>query len=482
MMWELIRSNRRKSMWLFVGMAILLVLLGFGIGTVWFGEQGGIAGIIIALVIWLTMTLISLNSGGDILLRISGAKEVTKDIHPRLHNVVEEMKIAAALPVMPKVYIIDQAAPNAFAIGLRGGQSAVAVTAGLLERLNRDELQGVVAHEVAHILNRDSQLMTVAGIMLGSIVLLSHVFMRSMWFMPSSSRRYKSDSGGSPQIQIIILVVTIVLAILAPIFARLLFLAVSRKREYLADATAVRLTRYPEGLASALEKISSVQIPMETANQVTASMYIASPLARKGAKLSSLDSTHPPMSERIKILRGMTHGADLKAYERAYAGVKGKSATIIPASGLHRNKSIEIRKPSQEDAPKGSKRTARDVMDLMRAMNEYAFLACVCGLKIKLPEERSHDTISCPKCGRKNAVPVAEMAEIAAVVGAAVGVGQAESAPSKGSTSLSNLEYTRRGTGWESFACTCGRVMQLSPAFSGHTLTCKKCGKITRIK
>ncbi len=281
MMWELIRSNRRKSMWLFVGMAILLVVLGFGIGTVWFGDQGGIAGIIIALVIWLTMTLISLNSGGDILLRISGAKEVTKDVHPRLHNVVEEMKIAAALPVMPKVYIIDQAAPNAFAIGLSGGQSAVAVTAGLLERLNRDELQGVVAHEVAHILNRDSQLMTVAGIMLGSIVLLSHVFMRSMWFMPSSSRRYKSDSGGSPQIQIIILVVTIALAILAPIFARLLFLAVSRKREYLADATAVRLTRYPEGLASALEKISSVQIPMETANQVTASMYIASPSAGK---------------------------------------------------------------------------------------------------------------------------------------------------------------------------------------------------------
>ncbi|MCZ6766855.1 MAG: M48 family metallopeptidase, partial [bacterium] len=299
MMWELIRSNRRKSMWLFVGMAILLVLLGFGIGTVWFGDQGGIAGIIVALVIWLSMTLISLNSGGDILLRVSGAKEVTKDVHPRLHNTVEEMKIAAALPVMPKVYIIDQAAPNAFAIGLRGGQSAVAVTAGLLERLNRDELQGVVAHEVAHILNRDSQLMTVAGIMLGSIVLLSHVFMRSMWFMPSSSRRYRSDSGGSPQIQIIILVVTILLAILAPIFARLLFLAVSRKREYLADATAVRLTRYPEGLASALEKISSVQIPMETANQVTASMYIASPLSRKGAKLSSLDSTHPPMSERI---------------------------------------------------------------------------------------------------------------------------------------------------------------------------------------
>jgi len=482
MMWELIRANRRKSMWLFAGMAVLLVLLGFGIGTVWFGEQGGIAGIILALVIWLSMTLISLNNGGDILLRVSGAKEVTKDVHPQYFNTVEEMKIAAALPIMPKVYIIDQAAPNAFAIGLGGGKAAIAVTAGLLERLNRDELQGVVAHEMAHILNRDSQLMTVAGIMLGSIVLLSHVFMRSMWFMPSSSRRYKSSSGGSPQIQIIMLIVTILLAILAPIFARLLYLAVSRKREYLADATAVRLTRYPEGLASALEKISSVQIPLETANQVTAPMYIASPLANKGSKLSSLDSTHPPMNERIKILRSMTHGAGLKAYEEAFAGVKGKSSSIIPASGLRRDKPIEIRKPSPEDAAKSNKKTTRDVMDLMRSLNDYAFLACACGLKIKLPEERSHDTISCPKCGRENAIPVAEMAEIGLMVGAAVGVGQAEEAAPAGGTNRSNLEYTRRGKGWESFACTCGRVMQLSPAFSGATLSCKKCGKITRIK
>jgi heat shock protein HtpX len=493
MMWELIRQNRRRSYVLFAGMAILLALLGFAIGGAFDPENGPIVGLVLAVAIWLGMTLITLNSGDDILLRVSGAREVTKDVHPRLFNVVEEMKIAAGLPAMPKIYIIDEPAPNAFAIGIKPEKSAVAVTAGLVERLNRDELQGVIAHEMSHIMNRDSQLMTVAGIMLGSIVLISQFFLRSWWFMPSGSRRYRKSGpgGGDPRLQLIMVVVAIALAILAPIFARLIYLAISRKREYLADATAVQLTRYPEGLASALEKISAQAIPLETANQVTAPMFIVTPLLRKGSKLSNMGSTHPPIQERIKILRFMNKGADYLSYQRAFSKMKGKPTMLIPSSGMKKNKHVDIRQPTpEEETAKNKKKTARDLMDLMRAVNGYAFLACVCGLRIKVPPDMDRPTIACPKCGHENEVPTADMATIGAMVGAAVGAGEvagegagpAPAIPDETASAPRELEYSRKGRSWETFSCACGRLMQLSPAFSGSHLYCKNCGRRTRIK
>jgi heat shock protein HtpX len=189
MMWELIHQNRKRSLLLFAGMAFLLSALGYLIGAYFGGEDGGVLGLVAAIGIWIGLTLLTVTSGDEILLKISRAREVTKDVHPRLFNTVEEMKIAAGLPAMPKVYIVDDPSPNAFAMGMKPEKSAIAVTAGLLSQLNRDELQGVVAHEMSHIVNRDTQLMTVAGIMLGSIVLISHFFLRSMWFVPSSSRR-----------------------------------------------------------------------------------------------------------------------------------------------------------------------------------------------------------------------------------------------------------------------------------------------------
>jgi heat shock protein HtpX len=490
MMWELIRQNRKKSMALFVGMAVLLVLLGFFIGEVFSPDGGGLYGLVFAVGLWIALTLISLNSGDSILLHVAGAKEVTKDVHPRLFNVVEEMKIASGLPAIPKVYIIDEPAPNAFAIGVKPEKSAVAVTAGLLERLNRDELQGVIAHEIAHISNRDSQLMTTAGIMLGSIVLLSHFFLRSWWFMGSGgSKRYRKDSGGSPQLQLIMIAVAVVLAILGPIFARLLYLAISRKREYLADATAVQLTRYPDGLASALEKISGLDIPLESANQVTAPMYIVSPLFRKGNELSRLDSTHPPIQERVSILRAMSAGADWNAYQKAYSKLKGKPTPLISSSALRKAQHLDIRQPSPEkDPPRTEKKTARDVMDLLRGVNDYAFLACACGLRMKLPPEmRADSTVACPRCGRDNQLPVAEIATIGAMVGAAVGTGT-ESAPANkaaatpSGTSTVALEYARKGKGWETFACQCGRLLQLSPAFEGRQMVCRSCGRAILIK
>jgi heat shock protein HtpX len=254
MMWELIHQNRRRSLILFAGMAFLLAVLGYFVGAYFDAERGGLVGLIAAIGVWAGLTLLTVTSGDEIILKISRAREVTKDVHPRLFNTVEEMKIAAGLPAMPKVFVVDDPSPNAFAIGMKPEKSAIAVTAGLVSRLNRDELQGVVAHEMSHIVNRDTQLMTVAGIMLGSIVLISHFFLRSMWFVPSSSRRYRKSGGGGggPQLQLAMAVAAIALAILAPIFARLIYLAVSRRREFLADATAAQLTRYPEGLASAL--------------------------------------------------------------------------------------------------------------------------------------------------------------------------------------------------------------------------------------
>ena len=252
-------------------MAAVLLLLGFIIGLGFFGAEGGFFGLMIATAIWIVLTLISFSSGDQILLAASKAKPVTHDVHPQLFNVVEEMKIAAGMPAMPKIYIINDPAPNAFATGRSPQTASVAVTAGLLARLNRDELQGVVAHEISHIVHRDILFVTLAGIMLGSIVLLSQVFLRGMFYssMMGSRRRYSGGGKGGGQAQLIMLIVAIVAAILAPIMAYLLYFALSRRREYLADAGAARLTRYPEGLASALEKIANDPSPqLATVNKV----------------------------------------------------------------------------------------------------------------------------------------------------------------------------------------------------------------------
>ena len=346
-MWELIRANKRNSIVLMVVMALVLVAVGFVIGLAIFGPDGGMFGLMIATAIWLVLMLVSFSSGDQILLAASKAQPVTHDVHPQLFNIVEEMKIAAGLPKMPKIYIINDPAPNAFATGRNPETASVAVTAGLLARLNRDELQGVVAHEISHILHRDILFVTLAGIMLGSIVLLSQVFLRGIFYssMMGSRRRYSSGSGGGGGgAQIVMLVLAIVVAILAPIMAYLLYFALSRRREYLADAGAARLTRYPEGLASALEKISSDPSPqLATVNKVTAPMYIANPFKKKGQrKLSDLTSTHPPISERIKILRNMSQGASFKEYSKAYTEVTHGS-TVIPAAALSAKEDVELR-------------------------------------------------------------------------------------------------------------------------------------------
>jgi heat shock protein HtpX len=401
-MWELIRANKRNSIVLMVVMALVLLAVGFVIGLAIFGPDGGMFGLMIATVLWLVLTLVSFSSGDQILLAASKAQPVTHDVHPQLFNIVEEMKIAAGLPKMPKIYIINDPAPNAFATGRNPENASVAVTAGLLARLNRDELQGVVAHEMSHIVNRDILFVTLAGVMLGSIVLLSQVFLRGMFYssMMGSRRRYSSSSEGGGGAQLVMLVIAIVVAILAPIMAYLLYFALSRRREYLADAGAARLTRYPEGLASALEKISSDPSPqLASVNKVTAPMYIANPFKKKGQrKLSDLTSTHPPISERVKILRNMSQGASFKEYSKAYMEVTHASS-VVPAAALSKKEDVELRQAGAEATKQERhEKQMHQVGDIMRRVNQFVFLGCACGLKLKIPPNFKGDKVKCPRC------------------------------------------------------------------------------------
>ena len=405
-MWELIKSNHRKSIFLFTGMAVMLILLGYLIGSVFIPDGGGIFGISIAIIVWTVLAIISVTAGSSLVLSVSKAKEVTPEVHQQLFNVVEEMKIAAGLPKMPKVYIIDSPALNAFATGKDPQNSAVAVTAGLLSKLNRDELQGVIGHEMSHILNRDTKFMTYAAVMLGTIVIISEIFIKGMWFS-GGGRRYGSRSRSSGQAQLIFLVIAIIFAILAPIMARLLYFALSRKREYLADASSARLTRYPEGLASALEKIGDCRYDLHSANKVTAAMYIANPLKKKGMKLSDLTSTHPPISERIRILRGMASGAGFADYQKSYSALKRSSSSIIPGSGLAEAAAVPIRAAGQQlTGIQSAVDEKRKLGDIMMAVNDYSSITCECGLKIKIPPGfgMNKPEITCPRCGRKHKV------------------------------------------------------------------------------
>jgi heat shock protein HtpX len=231
-------------------MGALLVVIGYFLGLYFF--DNAFAGLLIAILVWAVLSLIGYFQGDSILLSMSRAKKIKRDDHPRLYNIVEEMKIASGLEKMPNIYIIDDPALNAFATGRDPNRASVAITSGLLQKLNRDELQGVIAHEISHVKNRDVLLMSLCSILLGTIVILAWYGSRIMIFGSMTGSRRSSSSGGGGQGQAIILIISLVFMILAPIMAQLIYFAISRKREYLADASAALYTRYPEGLASAL--------------------------------------------------------------------------------------------------------------------------------------------------------------------------------------------------------------------------------------
>jgi heat shock protein HtpX len=380
-------------------MGALLFLLGYFLGLYFFDSS--IAGIIIALVVWGLMLLVAYFQGDSILLSVAGARKITRDDHPRLYNIVEEMKIASGLENMPVIYIIDDPALNAFATGRSPDKASVAITSGLLQKLNRDELQGVIGHEIAHIRNRDVLLMSLAGVILGTVVILAWYATRILFFGGMAGGRRSSRSGGG-QGQIIVLAIGIILMILAPIAAQLLYFAISRKREYLADASSALYTRYPEGLASALDKIAASTIQLKSANKATAPMYTVNPFREEGRAASDLTSTHPPISERIRILRAMA-GASVADYDSAYQQVKGR-AGIIPVSALTGSRGLALRAASAETEPvekstEKIKRT-RDTSELMWRLGNYRTLVCECGTKLRLPPTYRSPDVRCPHCGR----------------------------------------------------------------------------------
>jgi len=306
---ERIARNRRNSLLLIAGFLAFVTVFGYVIGFAWIGDPvGALFGLALALVVGIISGLATYYAGDRMVLAASRAKEITHDDAPVLFNVVEEMTIASGLP-MPKVYIVNDTAPNAFATGRDPEHASIAVTKGLLDKLNRDELQGVIAHEMAHVGNFDIRYAMLVGILVGTTVLISDFFLRGLWFGGRGGGR--REGGG--QLQIIMIIIAVVLAILAPLFARLLQLSISRQREYLADATAVRLTRNPKGLADALQKISGDREVLEVANRATAHLYIANPIKKFEKRSKGLFSTHPPIEERIKILRQMETGGLVEA-------------------------------------------------------------------------------------------------------------------------------------------------------------------------
>jgi heat shock protein HtpX len=311
-MTERIASNVRKSWLLVAGFVAFVALIGWLFGA-YLGY--GLWGLAAALCFAALMTGGSYFSSDRVALSMSRARPADPAEYQRLHNIVEGLSIAAGIP-KPRVFIVDDSAPNAFATGRDPEHAAVAVTTGLIEVMNRDELEGVLAHELSHIQNRDTLVMTIAVTLVGVVVLLADWLLRAMWWGAGSSRNNRGGGLGAP-----IALLGLVLMVLAPFIARALQFAISRQREFLADADAVNFTRYPDGLIHALEKLRDDQTVVRSASRATAHLWIEAPIARHaqegprgkraskpGAWLNRLFDTHPPLQERIEALRSMAVG------------------------------------------------------------------------------------------------------------------------------------------------------------------------------
>lgn len=326
---ELIAANKRNSLLLVIGFCIFttLVVSILSIGLALYFDPSIIQNQdwtipIVLVIMTLTLTIVfaigGYYEGASVVLGISGAKEIQHADDPELFNVVEEMAIAAGVP-MPKVYLIYDPALNAFATGRDPQHAAVAITTGLRSQLTRDELQGVIAHEMAHVRNYDIRLMLLLAVLIGTIVILCDMFLRIMRFsaLTGGSRRSRSsnDQGnkGGGAIVIVLIILGLVLAIIAPLLAQIIQMAVSRQREYLADATAVELTRYPQGLANALRKLADHNQPMKNATRGTAHLFIVNPIKKFANRGHSMFASHPPLQQRIERLEALVRIPDEKA-------------------------------------------------------------------------------------------------------------------------------------------------------------------------
>jgi heat shock protein HtpX len=302
--YEQIAANKRKTVLLVLGALVLFGIVGYVIGALYL--TSGWVGLAIALAIAAAMSIASYRYGDRLVLASTRAKAVSAEAEPRLHNIIEGISIAAGVP-KPAVYVVPEQAPNAFATGRDPEHSSIAVTQGLLDMMNRVELEGVIGHELAHVQDRDILVGTIVATLVGAIVLVSEFFLR-FWWIGGAGRRRDSSGDGGGIFGIALLVIGILLMIIAPIAGQVIKLAVSRNREYLADAQGALLTRYPPGLISALRKIEASPTAMRSANNATAHLWLSQPSRLPGestTRLERLFSTHPPIEDRIRRLEEM---------------------------------------------------------------------------------------------------------------------------------------------------------------------------------
>lgn len=477
-MWEAIRANRRRSTWLMLAMGVVLLSLGASIGILavsWHGEPtiddqlvGAFFGVLVGIATWIGSWIYSAVDGGRAILRSVGAREIEKKDHPRLWNVVDEMSIAAGMNGMPRVYIIDDSAPNAFAVGRSPDKSSVAFTSTLLRTLTRDELQGVAAHEIGHIVNEDIRFMTQAAVLVGGVELLSRFFIRVGPFAGSGRRSSggggNKNGGGSVAI---LMAIAFVVALLSPIVIRMLYYACSRTREYLADASAAQFTRYPEGLASALEKIVAHQriSTVGELNGAVAPLYIVNPL--EAARLSAYSATHPPTDSRVRILRAMGGGASFVDYEAAVKKVEGDRLRL-PALELaaRTGERLSTREADPNQDPFEAVKRAHAAIDLIDSFAGFTPILCLCGLRVKTPPESTARHVGCPRCGRVLDVHEPEIEQ----------QDEHQSLPSTSDTD-GQQHYTRATDDWEAFSCNCGQTIQLGAGYPLDYAICAKCDR-----
>ena len=436
-MWTQIQKNKRNCFLIVLAIFAVMIFLGGFTGALYsyfFHENTDIplsvflnihninaysdsmfTGIFFSLLLWLLLLFVALTNGKRIILAMNWAYKLPPQTHRILRNIVEEMTIAAGLPKVPDIYVIDAAMPNSFATGMSPNNSAIVVTTGLLTNLDRDELQGVIAHEIAHIANRDTTFMLIAGAMLGTITIITY-FGLKMIFSNGYTMSRRNPICGSAKVKILIIALTLLLLVFSPIMSRILYLFISQKKEYLADACAVQYTRYPHALATALVKISTSVFVLRDADKLTSSMYIVHPLDLEVEQkefysmFKNIFRTHPPTEKRIEVLNRMTC-SDFNAYNAAFREISGKRRNIIDKKDLYNVKKQEIKKPERNYETDVNGRhiylTAaiadmaerkREAEDIVWKAKNYIFKECECGTKLKFPHSYKGQKISCPHC------------------------------------------------------------------------------------
>ncbi|MCF7919313.1 MAG: M48 family metalloprotease [Candidatus Cloacimonetes bacterium] len=512
---ELIRKNKQKSLVLLFFAFVIMLVVGYVLGDLFYSyfhnprvpnyaqdrmkfalSFAAVIGVIQAI-----RTVLIFHSKSVGLFKMLNLKPADKDKFSKLNNVIAEMSIAAGIPEPPPAYIIPSPALNAMAFGTDPENCAIAVTSGLLAICNRDELQGVIAHELSHIINRDSLFLEVCRSTLGMVVMLRDFLLRSLYWGSMSGASYRGSSsskGKGSALNLVFVVLGIIFAILAPVMIQIIYFALSREREYLADAESAHLTRYPPGLASALTKIAYSTHSMDDVDKVTSASFIDQPYGdvivnNKGS------GTHPPIWNRIRILKNMAGGAGFIDYQKAYNEVMQHKADFMPESMLSSKFNAPFRgAESLTDEPAfiESKEQFNALVensrgeDIVRLSEDYGFINCECGIKIKIPPEYKKLEIKCPRCGRNHILEfklqnaLADMLDETVETGAAAGIIHEVLNSDKGDPDYSDEDeqvYHRKNEGWEEITCKCGGKVQLSPTFVGSFVHCRKCQRKIKI-